>query len=62
MTNTTTIILKTATRESLKQIGKKGQSYDAVICDLIVEHNRTKGGGGCSPDSAELDVEGGNHR
>jgi hypothetical protein len=40
----TTIIVKIATRDWLKQIGKKGQSYDDLICDLIQEHSRKKGG------------------
>jgi hypothetical protein len=53
MTNTTTIILKTATRDWLKQIGKKGQSYDEVIRDLIVEYNNSRNKGD-SPHFAEL--------
>jgi len=52
MTGTTTIILKTTTRDWLKQIGKKGQSYDEVIRDLIVDYNSRKKGD--SPDSAEV--------
>jgi hypothetical protein len=54
--NSTTIILKTETRDSLKQIGKKGQSYDEVIRDLIVKHDMGKKDG--SLDSAEA----GKHR
>ncbi|MDQ3967154.1 MAG: hypothetical protein M3275_02015 [Thermoproteota archaeon] len=52
MTNTT-IVLKIATRDWLKQIGKKGQSYDEVIRDLIVEYNNSRNKGD-SPGSAEL--------
>jgi hypothetical protein len=32
---TTTIIVKTKTRNELKQIGLKGQTYDQVINELI---------------------------
>jgi hypothetical protein len=39
----TTIILKKTTRDSLKQVGKKGQSYDELICDLIQECRRKEG-------------------
>ena len=42
MTSTTTIIVKTATRDWLKQIGKKGQSYNDLICDLIQEYRRKR--------------------
>jgi hypothetical protein len=31
----TTILIETRTREKLRQIGKKDQTYDAVINDLI---------------------------
>jgi hypothetical protein len=58
MTNTTTIILKTATRDWLKQIGKKGQSYDEVIRDLITGYNNSRNKGD-SPGSTEVAERGG---
>jgi hypothetical protein len=30
-----TILIGTNTRERLKQLGKKGQTYDQLICELI---------------------------
>ncbi len=35
MTSTTTISLRTETRELLRKLGSKGQTYDEVIRDLI---------------------------
>jgi hypothetical protein len=31
----TTILVETNTRESLKRIGNKGQTYDQIVNDLI---------------------------
>jgi hypothetical protein len=36
----TTILVETKTRESLKRIGNKGQTYDKVINDLIKERSK----------------------
>lgn len=42
------IQLRTATRERLKEIGKKGESYEEIIIRLLDEHN--KGGARSSHD------------
>ena len=42
------IQLRTATRERLKEIGKKGESYEEIIVGLLDEHN--KGGARSSKD------------
>ena len=44
----TVIQLRTATRERLKEIGKKGESYDEIIIQLLDKHN--KGGARSSHD------------
>lgn len=33
----TTIWLRKSTRERLKEMGKKGQSYDEIIMELLIE-------------------------
>ncbi len=38
----TTIIIETSTRDRLRQIGKKDQTYDAVINDLIETRGNSK--------------------
>ena len=40
MSATTTIQVKTDTRNTLRKIGHMGDDYNAVIERLIVEHNR----------------------
>jgi predicted CopG family antitoxin len=35
----TTIVIKTLTREKLKQIGRKNQTYDELINELIRKRN-----------------------
>ena len=40
MNATTTIQVKTNTRNTLRKIGHMGDDYNAVIERLIVEHNR----------------------
>jgi len=35
------IQLRTSTRERLKQIGKKGESYDAIINRILDERDRS---------------------
>ena len=35
------IQLRTGTRERLKQIGKKGESYDAIINRILDERNNS---------------------
>ena len=35
----TTIALKPETKELLRQLGEKGESYDEIIQDLIKEYN-----------------------
>jgi len=35
MTETTTILIKKSTRDNLKQLGKKGESYDDIILTLL---------------------------
>ncbi len=39
---TTTIQITKQTREELRQIGTRGDDYNKVINDLIVEHNRNE--------------------
>jgi hypothetical protein len=34
----TTIVVDTSTREKLKQLGAKGETYDGIILRLIDEH------------------------
>ena len=34
-----TILVKSTTRESLKDIGKKGQTYDEIIYKLLKQHD-----------------------
>jgi hypothetical protein len=34
-----TILLETKTRDELKALGRKGQTYDQLILDLINEHH-----------------------
>ena len=41
MSATTTIQVKTNTRNSLRKIGHMGDDYNAVIERLIIEHNRS---------------------
>ena len=41
----TTVLVESSTRERLKKIGKKGQSYDDLINELIDSKNKD------SPDS-----------
>ncbi|MFZ0895558.1 MAG: hypothetical protein WAZ77_13760 [Candidatus Nitrosopolaris sp.] len=36
-----TILIRNVTRERLKQIGKKGQTYDELINELIVLRSNT---------------------
>jgi hypothetical protein len=36
MSNKTTILLEKATRDDLREIGKKCQSYDSLIRELIM--------------------------
>jgi hypothetical protein len=40
MSETTTIRIRTDTRDQLKQLGNLGDDYDIVIERLIMEHNR----------------------
>lgn len=40
MSATTTIQLKTNTRDALRKIGHMGDDYNTVIENLIIEHNR----------------------
>jgi len=40
MTATTTIQVKTTTRNALRKIGSMGDDYNTVIERLIIEHNR----------------------
>ena len=40
MSATTTIQVKTDTRDTLREIGHMGDDYNAVIERLIIEHNR----------------------
>ncbi len=42
MTSTTTISLRKQTKELLRQIGSKGQTYDEVIRELIEKASRTQ--------------------
>ena len=42
MNATTTIQVKTNTRDTLRTIGHMGDDYNAVIERLIVEHNRSR--------------------
>ncbi len=42
MAMTTTIQIRTDTRDALKDIGTMGDDYDSVIERLIREHNREK--------------------
>ncbi len=42
MTETTTIQVKTTTRDELRSIGSMGDDYNSVIEKLIREHNRNK--------------------
>ncbi len=42
MAMTTTIQIRTDTRDALKDIGTMGDDYDIVIERLIREHNREK--------------------
>ena len=37
----TVIQLRTATRERLKEIGKKGESYDAIINRILDDRNNS---------------------
>lgn len=39
--NIAVIQLRTDTRERLKQIGKKGESYDAIINRILDERNNS---------------------
>ena len=41
MSATTTIQVKTNTRNALRKIGHMGDDYNAVIERLIIEHNRS---------------------
>jgi len=41
MGDTTTIQVKTNTRNALRKIGHMGDDYNAVIEKLIIEHNRS---------------------
>jgi hypothetical protein len=41
MNKHSTILLRSTTREHLKQIGKKGQTYDEII-DNLLRTNKTK--------------------
>jgi hypothetical protein len=41
----TTILVETETRESLKRIGNKGQTYDQVINELIKIRGEVNVGG-----------------
>jgi hypothetical protein len=34
-----TILLETKTRDELKALGRKGQTYDQLILELIQEHH-----------------------
>jgi len=36
----TTIQLSPATREKLKELGKKGETYEAIILRLLKEHKK----------------------
>jgi len=40
MSATTTIQVKTNTRDTLRKIGNMGDDYNTVIEKLIIEHNR----------------------
>ncbi len=40
MSATTTIQIKTETRDTLREIGHMGDDYNTVIENLIIEHNR----------------------
>jgi hypothetical protein len=40
MSATTTIQIKTETRDNLREIGHMGDDYNTVIEKLIIEHNR----------------------
>jgi hypothetical protein len=40
MSATTTIQIKTETRDNLREIGHMGDDYNTVIENLIIEHNR----------------------
>jgi hypothetical protein len=42
MAETTTIQVKTKTRDELRAIGSMGDDYNSVIEKLIQEHNRNK--------------------
>ncbi len=42
MAETTTIQVKTKTRDKLRAIGSMGDDYNSVIEKLIQEHNRNK--------------------
>lgn len=33
-----TILIRGTTREHLKQFGRKGQTYDEIICELLVRN------------------------
>jgi hypothetical protein len=39
----TTIIIRNLTRERLKEIGKKGQTYDQLINQLLDSNNTDQG-------------------
>jgi len=38
----TTIQLSPATRDKLKELGKKGQTYEDIILGLMKSHKKTK--------------------
>jgi predicted CopG family antitoxin len=40
MNTRTTVLVESSTRERLKKIGKKGQSYDDLINELIDSKNK----------------------
>lgn len=35
--NKSTIVVKSETRTKLKQLGRKGETYDQIICELLKE-------------------------
>jgi hypothetical protein len=39
MDRNSTILIRSTTRESLKDIGKKGQTYDEIIYELLKQHD-----------------------